>query len=416
MIEGVAYLAMHTSPLLQPGVGTAGGMNVYIQELACTMADRGIDVVVFTRRTDESQPEVVEVGDGYRVVHLDAGPAMSLPPDELTAYVAEFGEAVIAWSQTRGERFDIVHTHYWLSGWAGVLVKEGLSIPLANSFHTLGRIKDRSRRTDELASSPMRLGTEDQVIALSDCVVSATPYEFNDLVEHYGASPERLCVSPPGIDRSLFSPGDRDEARRALGLGPAPLILFVGRIQPHKGVDLAVRALVGIPETVAAGPGSPELLIVGGPSGNDGRKEVAALHDLAEDLGVTDRVHFVAPQPHDRLATFYRAADVLVMPSRSESFGLVAAEAQACGLPVVASRVGGLRYVISESESGLLVDDLDERSFAAALTAVLDYPAFSHRLSLGAVEFAERFSWSATADRLLELYEGVSAAAAGSTA
>jgi D-inositol-3-phosphate glycosyltransferase len=289
------------------------------------------------------------------------------------------------------------------------LVKEGLGIPLANSFHTLGRIKDRSRRIDENPSSSLRLGTEEQVIALSDCIIAATPYEFDDLLEHYAASPERLCVTPPGIDHELFSPGDRIAARRASGLGSGPIVLFVGRIQAHKGTDLAIRSLARIPETVAAGPGPPQLVIVGGPSGRAGDAELSDLHRLAADLGVAERVRFVAPQPHNQLACFYRAADVLVMPSRSESFGLVAVEAQACGLPVVASRVGGLRYVVAESESGVLVDDLDPRSFATALTAVLDHPAFADRLSTGAIEFAQKFSWDVTADRFLELYEGITA-------
>jgi D-inositol-3-phosphate glycosyltransferase len=409
VIRSVAYLALHTSPLLQPGTGHAGGMNVYIDELACTMADRGIEVVVFTRRTDPDQPDEIVVRDTYRVVHVDAGPPTPAPVEDLPSHVVGFGEAVVTWTRARGHRFDLVHSHYWLSGWAGVLVKEGLGIPLANSFHTLGRIKDRSRRIDENPSSSLRLGTEEQVIALSDCIIAATPYEFDDLLEHYAASPERLCVTPPGIDHELFSPGDRIAARRASGLGSGPIVLFVGRIQAHKGTDLAIRSLARIPETVAAGPGPPQLVIVGGPSGRAGDAELSDLHRLAADLGVAERVRFVAPQPHNQLACFYRAADVLVMPSRSESFGLVAVEAQACGLPVVASRVGGLRYVVAESESGVLVDDLDPRSFATALTAVLDHPAFADRLSTGAIEFAQKFSWDVTADRFLELYEGITA-------
>jgi D-inositol-3-phosphate glycosyltransferase len=407
MIESVAYLALHTSPLLQPGTGTAGGMNVYIDELATTMAKRGIDVVVFTRRTDPQQPDEIVVRDAYRVVHIDAGPIAPTPIEDLPRFVAGFGEAVIAWAKSRSHHFDLVHSHYWLSGWAGVLVKEGLGIPLANSFHTLGRIKDRSRRMDEDPSSALRLGTEEHVISLSDCIIAATPYEFDDLIEHYGASPERLCVTPPGIDHEIFSPGDRIESRRSLGLDSAPTVLFVGRIQAHKGTDLAVRSLALMPDTGGARNEPPVLIIVGGPSGRAGEAELSGLHRLAAELGVADRVHFIAPQPHDQLARFYRAADVLVMPSRSESFGLVAAEAQACGLPVVASRVGGLRYIIAESESGVLVDDLDPRSFAAALSAVLDHPAFAKRLSQGAIDFARRFSWSVAADRFLELYEGI---------
>jgi D-inositol-3-phosphate glycosyltransferase len=405
VIERVAYLALHTSPLLQPGVGNAGGMNVYVDELACTMAGRGIEADVFTRRTDPDQPDVIEVRDGYRVIYLDAGPPRPLPISELMTHVAEFGEGVVA--NTRNSGFDVVHSHYWLSGWAGVLVKEAHGLPLANSFHTLGRVKDVARRRDEAPSSIARLRAEDGVIAGSDCVIASTPYEFDDLIEHYAASPERLCISQPGIDHSLFTPGDRSEARERIGVGDEPLLLCVGRIQAHKGFDVAIDMLSLLPETLAVGSGAPTLMIVGGPSGPNGEKEVEGLRSRAVVMGVADRVRFVSPQPHGSIVDYYRAADLLVMPSRSESFGLVAAEAQASGLPVVAARVGGLPNVVDASTSGLLVNDHDPHSFAAAATAILDHPMFRSNLSAGAVKFAARFSWDGTADRLLDLYDGI---------
>ena len=405
MIKRVAYLALHTSPLSQPGVGNAGGMNVYVNELACTMAGRGIEATVFTRRTDPDQPDVIDVRDAYRVIHLDAGPPRPLPISELMSHVAEFGEGVVA--ETRNSGFDLVHSHYWLSGWAGVLVKEAHGLPLANSFHTLGRVKDVARRRGEASSSAARLRAEDGVIAGSDCVIASTPYEFDDLIEHYAASPERLCISQPGIDHSLFTPGDRGEARRRLGVGDEPLILCVGRIQAHKGFDVAIDMLSLLPETLAVGSGPPTLMIVGGPSGPKGEEELEDLRSRAAVIGVADQVRFIPPQPHGNIVDYYRAADLLVMPSHSESFGLVAAEAQASGLPVVASRVGGLPYVVGASTSGLLVHDHDPHSFAAAAKAILDHPAFRSRLSTGAVEFAARFSWDGTADRLLDLYAGI---------
>lgn len=407
MIRRVAYLAMHTSPLLQPGVGNAGGMNVYVNELACTMAARDVEAYVFTRRTDPDQPDTVKVRDGYRVVHIDAGPPRPLPIEDLVPHVAEFGEGVVA--ATGDGTFDVVHSHYWLSGWAGVLVKEAHGLPLANSFHTLGRVKDAARRDDESPSSSARLRAEEGVIALSDCVLASTPYEFDDLIDHYRASPERLCVSEPGIDHTLFTPGDRDAARRKIGVGDEPIMLFVGRIQAHKGLDVAIEMLPHVPDSVAIGNGPVRLMIVGGPSGSDGSQEIDRLRGRAHALGVDDRVSFISPQPHDALVDYYRAADLLVMPSRSESFGLVAAEAQASGLPVVASRVGGLPYVVGSSVSGLLINEHDPLSFAAAATAILDHPGFRNHLSKGAVEYATRFSWAATADRLLDLYDGIAA-------
>ena len=407
MIRSVAYLSMHTSPLLQPGQGSAGGMNVYIHELARTMAARHIDVTVFTRRTDPGQPDVVRPRSGYAVVHVDAGPAAEIPIARMPDLVPAFAEEVIRWTRGSARRFDLVHSHYWLSGWAGVLCKEAFGIPLANSFHTLGRVKDLARRSDEPASTPLRTLTEEQVIARSDCVIASTPFEFDDLLDHYGADPERLCTSPPGIDHEVFRPGDADEARFWLGLGDQPIVLFVGRIQPLKGLDVAIEALALLPEQVAAGTGAPRLVAVGGPSGPEGHAEMERLRRLTDELGIGDRVHLIPPQPHGTLAGFYRAANVLVMPSRSETFGLVAAEAQACGLPVVASAVGGLPYAVADGTSGFLVDGHGPGDYAKSLLKILDDPVLAGELRTGALQFSERFSWTATADRLLELYHGI---------
>lgn len=401
MIERVAFLSMHTSPLLQPGSDDAGGMNVYLHELGRTFVERGVDVTMFTRADEPELTGEVTSSAGYRVVHITAGPERLVSIADLSAYVAEFGEGVVTWSYGAKPGFDLVHSHYWLSGWAGVLVKEALDIPLANSFHTLGRVKDRDRRPDEPASSDLRLLTEEEVIAQSDCVIASTPYEFNDLLVHYRAAPERLCISPPGVDHDVFAPGSSEEARTWLGLPDGPLILFVGRIQAHKGIDVAIRALPRVTDPRAT------LLVVGGPSGPNGKADYDDATSLCNELGVADRVHFVPPQPHAQLAGFYRAADVLVMPSRSESFGLVAAEAQACGLPVIASRVGGLPAVVADGESGVLIEGHDPGDFATVLSAVLGDSGFAGRLSAGAVDFASRFSWEATTDRFLELYAGI---------
>ncbi len=404
MIQRVTYISMHTCPLVLPGTGNAGGMNVYIHELSHTMAARGVDVTVFTRRTDTETPEVSQVAPGYSVIHIPAGPASDLPVAELPRHVAEFTEGTMKWIDAAGARPDVIHSHYWLSGWVGVILKETLRAPLANSFHTLGRVKDLSRRADEAPSSPMRTLTEEEVIAQSDCVIASTPHEFDDLLEHYGALPERLCTSPPGIDHTVFSPGDKAEARRWLGLPDAPLVLFVGRIQPLKAADVAVEAVARL------GPFHgvlPHLIVIGGPSGPQGEAEVSRLHTLAATLGLRERTHFVPTQPHEALPDFYRAADVLVVPSRSETFGLVAAEAQACGLPVIAADVGGLPYAIDDGTSGILVRGHDPVDYAAALERILGDRSGRAAMSAAAVEFAERFSWEATADRLLELYAGI---------
>ncbi len=403
MIKRVAYLSLHSCPLLQPGSGDAGGMNVYIRELGAAMARSGVEVVVFTRASDGHTPEVVEATPGFRVVHIEAGPRQALPISGLTSLVGEFAENTLGWIDQNGESFDLIHSHYWLSGWAGVLLKEKLGLPLANSFHTLGRIKDLSRRAGQAPEGTIRTLTEEEVIARSDCVVASTPYEFEDLMEHYSASPERLCTSPPGINHDVFKPGDKEAARMWTGLGFEKIVLFAGRIQPLKGLDVAISAL----DMVKPEHKSLHLVAIGGPSGSSGETEMRSLKAQAVKLGIADRVHFIPPVPRDQLAVFYQAADALIMPSRSETFGLVAAEAQACGVPVIAADVGGLSYVIEDGKSGVLIDGHDPADYAAALDRVFDDPAFAETLRKGAVDHSQRFSWDVTVSRLLELYAGI---------
>ncbi|GMQ98921.1 MAG: D-inositol-3-phosphate glycosyltransferase [Acidimicrobiia bacterium] len=409
MIKAVAYIAMHTSPLLQPGTGNAGGMNVYLDRLSRTMAARDVDVTVFTRRSDHDTPSVTEITPRYRVAQIEAGPVEQISLTEMQLFAADFACEVEKWIRSRDRVFDLVHSHYWLSGRCGVRLKDALGIPLANSFHTLGKVKDAMRGSDEALSSPHRLLSEQEVIARSDCVIASTPYEFEDLLQRYGASPERLCVSPPGVDHSTFSPGSRSEAKQRLGLGEERVMLYVGRIQSHKGTDLAVQALAYMPRMLSDESGPTVLHIVGGASGADGAAELARCRASAAQLGISDRVRFFDPVAHSTLADHYRASEVVIVPSRSESFGLVAAEAQACGIPVVAANVGGLPYVVDASESGLLVDDHDPRAFASAATAILDHASFAERLSQGSLSYSQRFSWDKTATRMLELYEGITA-------
>ena len=407
MIERVAYISMHTSPLAMPGVGNAGGMNVYLDRMARTLVTRDVDVTVFTRKTSPDQGGVVEVEPGYRVVHLPAGPVAPVPVADLVTHVSAFAAGVMDWIAEREASYDVVHSHYWLSGRTGVRVKRALDIPLANSFHTLGKVKDAARGPTEAPSSSERLLTEEEVIAESNCVIASTPYEFDDLLEHYAASPERLCVSPPGVDHHVFSPGDRTAARGRLDLGDERILLYVGRIQPHKGTHVAVEALARLPETDP--DGRPIVLhIVGGASGPDGETELARIEETIRSNDLTHRVRFFDAVRHPVLADHYRSADVVIVPSRSESFGLVAAEAQACGIPVVAANTGGLPYVVNAAESGLLVDDNDPDAYAAAIKAIIDHDSFAERLGDGAVSFSERFSWDAAATRLLELYTGIS--------
>lgn len=405
MIGSVAYLSLHTCPLTVPGIGDAGGMNVSIHEQALAIARRGIAVDVYTRRADPDVPEITHVAPGYRVVHVDAGPPARIPIDEQVAHVGVFADRVLA--RAREQSYDLVHAHYWLSGATGLVLSRELGVPLANSFHTLGRVKDLTRRADESPSTGTRIATELEVIAGSSCVIAATPTEAKDLLDHYGADPTRLCVNPPGVDLDVFNPGDRDAARRRLGLDAGPLVLVAGRVQPLKGIDVALEAMARLPQGVEA-----RLLVVGGPSGVGGSTELDRLRARAEQPDLAGRVAFRPAVPHHELADYLRAADVVHVPSRSESFGLVAVEAQACGTPVVAAGVGGLRHVVADGVSGLLVDGWEPADHAAALHRVVAEPGLADDLAANGPSQVRRFGWEATVDRLLELYDGITSVAA----
>lgn len=376
---------------------------MYLDQLARAMVEAGVAVEVFTRRDNVDLPERVTVVPGYTVHHIQAGPARVLPSERSAPHVRGFAEGVLDVLATLPP-VDVVHTHYWLSGWAGLIVKQRLGVPMANSFHTLGRVKNDARRHDDPPESLLRIAAEQEVIAESDCVVAATRNEADELLAYYGADPGALCISPPGVDHDRFLPGDKAGARERLGLPGGPLIAYVGRVQALKGVDVAVQAF----EVLSRKLPQATLLVVGGPSGPRGHREMRSLRSRVAQSRA--RVVFADPLPHRTLADVYRAADVLHVPSRSESFGLVAVEAQACGTPVVAARVGGLAVAVDDGASGSLVEGWDIDDHASAILAILTDPERAAAMSRRAVEWAERFSWDNTVSRFLELYAGVIAA------
>lgn len=387
----VAVLSLHTSPLVQPGTGDAGGMNVYIRELVSSLAQGGTDATVFVRRWTHDLPDVVEVEPGFRVVHIDAGP-VELAKEQLPEIVDEFSDAVAA--HLIDEPVDVIHANYWLSGVAGHRLKHELDLPLVTTFHTLARVKAETGDPEP----QRRIDAEAEVIRCADVITANSVTELHELVSHYGADPDRVEVVPPGVDHAFFSPGARDGARSALGLGSEPLLLFVGRIQPLKGVDVAVETLAALDRDDA------RLLIVGGSSGLEGDHEVRKIEKLIADRGLVDRVTMIPPQPHHVLSTYYRAADVCLVPSRSESFGLVALEAAACGTPVVASDVGGLRTLIEEGRTGFRIAGRDPRDFAAATRRILDSPLLAHDLARNAADAAASYTWTTMAGRLRRVY------------
>lgn len=391
----LAVLSLHTSPLAQPGQGDSGGMNVYVRELVSALAQAGVQADVFTRRWDDASPDVVEVEPGFRVVHVEAGP-LNLAKEQLPDVVDAFADGVRAQLRSLGD-VDALHANYWLSGVAGHRLKHELDLPLVSTFHTLARVKaETGDREPE-----RRVRAEAEVIACSDAILASCVAEADQLERLYGADPSRIELVAPGVDHAFFSPGDRVGARAALqhlDLGNGPVLLFVGRIQPLKGLDVAVRALA------AFGRRDARLVVVGGVSGADGAAEVDRIDKLVAELGVADQLRSVEPVPHHLLSTYYRAADVVLVPSRSESFGLVALEAAACGTPVVAAAVGGLRTLVEHGRTGFLVEGRDPAVFASYTEQVLGSPALAAEVSRQAAQRARGYTWSTAAGRLRRIY------------
>jgi D-inositol-3-phosphate glycosyltransferase len=398
-MQRVAMLSVHTSPLAQPGTGDGGGMNVYIRALGGALARAGVAVDVLTRAEHPEQPPVVHVEPGFRVLHVPAGPCAPVPLRELPDLVGAFTDAAHHVLDRAGT-YDVLHANYWVSGAVGHRLKHELELPLVATFHTLDRVKAEVGLADDV---PLRPRVEAEVVRCADLVVASTHEEQDQLERHYGADPARIEIITPGVDHQVFSPGDRGAARRHEALPAGPIVLFVGRLQPLKGADLAVRALAELADRRAT------LVIIGGPSGPDGAAEVESLHALVADLGLEHRVRFVAPQPHDQLADYYRAADVCVVPSRTESFGLVALEAAACGTPVVAADVGGLRYLVDDGVTGYLVAEREPGAYAELIDRVLRDD--SDEMRTRAVARSTRYRWSIAAARLRRHYDDLAARA-----
>jgi D-inositol-3-phosphate glycosyltransferase len=408
----LAVLSLHTSPLAQPGTGDGGGMNVYVRELTSALARSDVACDVFTRAWSPDLPAVVDVEPGLRVHHVPAGPLEVLPKESLPAVVDEFTAAVLermAAAPQAGELpYTSVHANYWLSGLSGHVIKHELNLPLVCTFHTLDRVKAESMPEEVEADMPHRRAeAEASIIDCSDAVLASCTVEADQIASLYGGEPGRIRIVPPGVDHAFFGPGHRPQARRALGLPvDGRLLLFVGRIQPLKCADVAIETLAEL----RAGGGEPyRLVVVGGPSGPHGDKSLQSLHDVADARGVRDHVHFVAPQPHELLSSYYRAADVCIVPSRSESFGLVALEAAACGTPVVASAVGGLTTLVDHGHTGYLVEDRDPAAYADAVRRTFDEPLVAERLSTASVLRAREYTWRAAARTLVELHDELAA-------
>lgn len=402
-------VVVHSNPLIEPGVGDAGGMTVYVREVARSLAARGAEVDVFTRRDSEGLP-ITELTEGVRVIQVDAG-SPDLPKEDLPTYLPEFTARLMAMAGADGARYDIIHSHYWLSGRVAAKLSDRWGIPFVHTFHTLGRVKNGRLRLGEQPESRGRLCGEARTIADADAIVASTPDELDSLTTLYSAHPERIHLIPPGVDHSVFSPGDPDGSRARLasrgieGLAGRKVVAFVGRLQPLKSADDAINAVAELISTGRFRDGELRLLIVGGPSGPGGAAEPQRLRALAERLGVGSSVVLIDAQPHTCLPDFYRSADAVLVPSRSESFGLVALEAQASGVPVVASRVGGLRWIVKHESTGLLVDPGDPKAIAEGVWKILSDEALAESMRRSAIASSEEFSWDRSAEELVVLYD-----------
>ncbi|WP_399218611.1 D-inositol-3-phosphate glycosyltransferase [Streptomyces sp. SAJ15] len=403
----IAMLSVHTSPLHQPGTGDAGGMNVYIVELAKRLADLGIEVEVFTRATTGALPPAVELAPGVLVRHIDAGPYEGLAKEDLPAQLCAFTHGVMqAWAGHRPGYYDLVHSHYWLSGHVGWLAAERWGVPLVHAMHTMAKVKNAALAEGDTPEPAARVIGETQIVRAADRLIANTEGEARELERFYDADPAKVAVVHPGVNLDRFRPADgRAAARARLGLPQEALIpLFAGRIQPLKGPDILLHAVAELLEREPALRSRLVVPVVGGPSGT-GLAKPERLHKLAARLGVADVVRFRPPVGQDQLADWYRAASVLVMPSYSESFGLVAIEAQACGTPVVAAAVGGLPVAVRHGVSGFLVHGHDPADYAAALHGFVADATLSERMGAAAAQHARSFGWDTAAAATADVYQ-----------
>ncbi|MFC1919281.1 glycosyltransferase [Chloroflexota bacterium] len=385
-IKRIGVLSVHTCPLGHLGTKDTGGMNVYVRELSRELGRHGFLVDIFTRYRNCDHPCVVELGDGVRLIHLNAGESVDMSKYDLYPYMPEFAANVVHFQQSNNLKYDLIHSHYWLSVWVGEILQACWKVPHLATFHTLGRAKNLALSQEE--EPELRLTTEDRVTKTVDRVIALSASEKQQLTSLYSMDERKVTVVPGGIDLELCRPMNRNDSRAALGLpNESKIVLYVGRMDPLKGIDILINAISLIPQGHR-----PKCLIVGGNAQDDGH--VGEFRSMAEDLKVAQQIEFMGPVEHETVPLFYNAADICVVPSHYESFGLVALESLACGTPVVASQVGGLPTIVEHMVNGLLVPQPSPRSFAAALSLLLEDAVLQQRLARGAIVTANRFAWT----------------------
>ena len=415
MIQRIAMLSVHTCPLATLGGKETGGMNVYVRDLTRELSRRGVAVDVFTRSQDPAVPHVSagRLGDLGRVIHIPAGPERPYNKNLVFDHLPEFVQGVQEFARRENLAYDLIHSHYWLSGWAARDLRAAWSVPIVQMFHTLGEMKNRVAQTPEERESARRIGVEGEIMRFADRLVAATLLEKSQMSWLYGADPDKICVVPPGVDRSLFRPIPRAEAKTRVGPScQHKMILFVGRIQPLKGIDTLMRAMKRVTDQYSGWRDDLCVAIIGGDPNPDSeleQTEFERLERLRADLGISDLVTFLGAKDQDTLAYYYSAAEMVVMPSHYESFGMVALEAMACGTPVIGSDVGGLSFSIENGFNGYLVPGRDHDALANKIAMLLKHPLLRDQLGEQAIRWTERYDWTHITDEILDVYQTVRA-------
>lgn len=408
----IAMISYHTCPLATLGGKDTGGMNVYVRDLSRSLGTRGVGVDVFTRSQDEHVPHVLhDLGFGNRVVHVPAGPESPVDKPELPQYLPEFVGSMLEFISDKGLHYDLIHSHYWLSGLAGLELRERWDVPLVHMFHTLGKMKNRVARSEGEQANQERLDSEVKLLTSADRIVAATEAEMAQFQWLYKQDTSRVVVIPPGVDTSRFYPIDKTEAKEFVGVGPEKkLLLFVGRIEPLKGIDTLLRAMAIMRERGHLDPLQHGLAIIGGDPDGSGKElssEMTFLKDLESQLGLSDLVTFLGSRDQDTLQYYYSAAEVVVVPSEYESFGMVALEAMACGRPVVASETGGLAFLVKDGETGFHVPAGNPSALADQLEQLLLDIGLRRRVGKQASRYALGFDWEIISGEILQVYRSL---------
>ena len=409
-MKRTAVLSVHSCPLAALGGKETGGMNVYVREMAREMGRLGYQVDVFTRSQNPHITRVVHLGRNARVIHLKAGPEEPLPKNDLLPHLPEFTSGVIQFASAEGISYDLIHSHYWLSGRVGEVLKQRWSVPMVHMFHTLGILKNTLNRRKAEMESEDRIGIENGIMKSADVLVAPSPWEKERMVSHYAADPEKIRVIPCGVDLNLFRPIFPAKARKFLGLSKRKFVLFVGRIDAIKGIDLLIRAIDCLVEKSCLGKHDIGLIIVGGDKDADPRietQEMQRLRKMVSRLNLEEEVAFWGAQRQDLLPFFYSAAEAIILPSRYESFGMVALEAMGCGTPVIASRVGGLQFTVEDGRTGFLFPEGNWRDLAERIREVIVSRKLKKKLGQAALRRAKKFSWTKVAKEVLSVYRSL---------